>query len=298
VLLGIHLDRVEADGRVAWNLDGRTIKVPFDTKVTTRLPGKKTLMHWLRVDTATGEREMYRTREAFRPVPPLIPRFDSYPMPAYAGDFFLASSSYFIVSGLVFGVVSNPLLKQVQAGGKIPWSLARLALYRWRRDLETQLVILVRVLSHPCNMFYDSMEMRVLKTFNGQRVVNLSSFVQQVSAAEHRREEFLRFTFAPVAGTDEAGGPADPDIVLNSSLCASNDERLVGRMGIPSRMSTDMLPTYRSRSTATEPSVPFAASETGSSATFSESDPQASPWASLQERRQLTKSGRQLTDPL
>jgi len=250
VLMKIDGHTVQGNGKVSWEFPfdkqrGRAARVefPFDVNVTKKAFGDTTAMQWLRVNVSTGKRHKFTTTTVFKPIPPLVARFDDAPAPVTGRDFFAAANSYFISYGLVWGVFSIPVLRQ--AFDNVPWSVLKYALHRWRKDKEEEVVVLLTSLQHRCTLYYDTSMMRALDSFNGRKVKNMKDLVRRFSQAESdQQEEYMRFTFTPLSSADEAGSSVDPDIVLSKTQCQGADRQLMTQMNIPSPVSADLQQTF------------------------------------------------------
>merc|ERR1719198_2765709 len=111
----------------------------------------------------------------------LVPRLDGYD----------AAPEYYIVGGLVFVPLSQPWteLKSQDRGARALWS------QHWGSSLPEdgqQIVILSKVLAHPCNFGFHSMSCMVLDTFNERKAKNLAQLAEAVAACE---EDLLVFEF-------------------------------------------------------------------------------------------------------
>jgi len=174
-------------------------------------------------------------------------------------EHFAAQRSYFMFYGLVFGLLSNPVMQQSAGKIIVPWSVEKTALHSWREDQEQEVVVLLQALSHPCNINYDFSVMRILAYFNGKAVNNLKELKALALAAEAGKEEFMRFTFTPLADADAAGNETDPDIVLHRDMCANADLTLMHAHNIRSRYSEDLeqkLPSATPPADDSDDSVP------------------------------------------
>lgn len=103
----------------------------------------------------------------------VVPRMDGYD----------AAPEYFIVGGLVFVPLSHPW---AELKGKEQH--ARVLIHQhWGRALPEegrQVVILTKVLAHPCNVGFHSLSNIVLDSFNGIPVRNVAQLAQAVASCE------------------------------------------------------------------------------------------------------------------
>eukprot|EP00929_Paragymnodinium_shiwhaense_P083474 TRINITY_DN44503_c0_g1_i3.p1 TRINITY_DN44503_c0_g1~~TRINITY_DN44503_c0_g1_i3.p1 ORF type:complete len:1746 (-),score=396.74 TRINITY_DN44503_c0_g1_i3:33-5270(-) len=253
VLTEVDGTQIRGDGTITWELSGKKVTMPFGTRITTKAPGTPTTLQVLRRegDAKTGKLRMFEVKVAFKPVPPLIPRFDDSPLGIAGREHFAAEASYFITGGLVWGVASLPLLAEAAAAEKhgmlLPWSVKTLLLHRWLTREDEQVVVLLKGLPHPCSAEYDAKMLRVLRYFNGKAVRNLTHLASLVARAEaDPAESYLRFTYAPLSDVRVAGDANDPDVVLEKSTCSSgNVQKVLKSMGVPARASSDVQEAFQ-----------------------------------------------------
>jgi len=155
--------------------------------------------------------------------------------------------TYFIVGGLVWTVFSESLALQakVMKSLRIPEATTAAALHRWRERKDEEVVVLLRALEHPCNKWYGLQEVRILKYINGKPPINMKQFVMEVGKVLSRGET-LRFTFDALDDEDVAGSESDPDVVLDTGLCAGADRALIGIHQIPTPVSMNLKEEYSS----------------------------------------------------
>lgn len=242
VLLKVANNKVEGTGLVLRDINGHKVSMPFDTLVTEKAHGDKLTMDFVRPGCKDCEPEYIHVEEAFHPIPPLVPRFFDDPVDLKGREHFAAKPTYFMMWGLIFGVFSNPVFEQaMQKGITVPWTVRKRALHNWLKDDKEEVVVLLQGLHHPCNLYYDLSVMRALSHFNGQEVNNLEAFMKLALTAElNEEEEYMRFTFLPMADEDAAGSGTDPDIVLHRQMCSGADSALRKAYNIPSRFSKDL----------------------------------------------------------
>merc|ERR1712039_517995 len=104
-----------------------------------------------------------------------------------------AAPEYLMVGGLVFVPLSHPW---AELKGKEQHARA-LIHQHWGRALPEegrQVIILTKVLAHPCNVGFHSLSNVVLDSFSGSPVNNLAQLAQAVAACESENLvfEFLR----------------------------------------------------------------------------------------------------------
>mmetsp|Transcript_136002 Transcript_136002/g.239727 ORF Transcript_136002/g.239727 Transcript_136002/m.239727 type:complete len:1397 (-) Transcript_136002:101-4291(-) len=244
VLLSVAGIKVEGAGTVLRDINGHQVSMPFDTLVTEKAHNETLTMDFVRPNGKDGNPEYIHVEKAFHPIPPLVPRFFDAPKEVAGREHFAAKPSYFMIWGLVFGVFSNPVFQQaMERKITVPWTLQKKALHNWLEDENDEVVVLLQGLNHPCNMYYDLSVMRGLEYFNGKPVKNLKEFMQRAIAAEASGEEYMRFTWLPMADEDTAGSTTDPDIVLHRDMCAGVDASLMQNYNIESRFSSDLRET-------------------------------------------------------
>merc|ERR1719456_435568 len=107
----------------------------------------------------------------------------------------LEPPTYFLLGGLVWTVFTEDLILQSNhmSGVYVPSATQATALHRWRKDPNEQIIVLLRTLEHPCNKWYDTGMVRILKYFNGQPVLNMKQFVTSVGAALKKQGPLLKF---------------------------------------------------------------------------------------------------------
>lgn len=245
VLLRVDGKKVDGEGTLKFHVDAREVSLPFAVQVTQKALGENTSMEFLRVNTKSGERQRFFVTQAFRPIKPLVARFDDSPMPTKGRERFAAEPVYFVFGAIVWGLFSMPAyLQALDKGIAVPWSVQRLALHQWLQDDE-EVIVILRGLPHRCTQDYDLSTMRILRYFNGKPVKTMKDFVQLAGAAAQANEDFLRFTFQPLAAPDIAGGVADPDIVVHRASCGNMDEEVIRQNGIPPfGVSSDLRASY------------------------------------------------------
>ncbi|CAE8635265.1 unnamed protein product [Polarella glacialis] len=120
----------------------------------------------------------------------LVPRQDGYD----------AAPEFTIVGGLVFVPLSHPWA-ELKSNDKHGWSAARSLIHsHWGEALPEegrQIVILSKVLAHPCNVGYHSLNNVVLESFGGAPVRNVAELARAVAAC---KDSHLVFQFKRPAG--------------------------------------------------------------------------------------------------
>eukprot|EP00441_Pelagodinium_beii_P007766 CAMPEP_0197690432 /NCGR_PEP_ID=MMETSP1338-20131121/108338_1 /TAXON_ID=43686 ORGANISM="Pelagodinium beii, Strain RCC1491" /NCGR_SAMPLE_ID=MMETSP1338 /ASSEMBLY_ACC=CAM_ASM_000754 /LENGTH=234 /DNA_ID=CAMNT_0043272879 /DNA_START=12 /DNA_END=713 /DNA_ORIENTATION=+ len=120
----------------------------------------------------------------------LVPRMDGYD----------AAPEYAIVGGLVFIPLSHPWAEG-KGTDKHGWSSARALIHQnWGEALSKegrQLVILSKVLAHPCNVGFHAVANMILESFNGAPVENLAQLARSVAGC---KSSHLEFRFLRPAG--------------------------------------------------------------------------------------------------
>jgi len=206
------------------------------------------------------------------PIPPLVSRFDDTAvgvMPADIGTRkaqelgFASTPSYYVVGGLVWAVMSQPLFNNLaEKQANIPHSTA-LCMFRWKRASATdpahpalggcgtetkEVVVLLRGLDHKVNENYGKSLVRVLKLFNGEPVESLQGLIGQVGHALQSNSRFLSFAFEALEdGQDLASSSSDPDIVLDAKevLKADVSGEILSDYGVQSPVSEDLAEAYK-----------------------------------------------------
>lgn len=242
VLLKIDGQRVQGNGKVTRDINGKMVTLPFDTMITEKAHGTSSTMEFLHVNTETGERTSKVVTARFAPVPPLAPRFYDAPVPVKGREHFAAWPTYFILWGLVWGVFSQPVYQQaVAAKIDVPWSVKKRGLNRWLENTGDQEVVLLQGLGgSACTLSYDTSTMRIIDYFNGRKVKNIRDLVEYALQAEVDKEPFMRIAFKPLADEDVGGTANDPDIVLHRDFCATADLEVIQVNNIPAQWSSDV----------------------------------------------------------
>eukprot|EP00927_Polykrikos_kofoidii_P002241 TRINITY_DN10866_c0_g1_i1.p1 TRINITY_DN10866_c0_g1~~TRINITY_DN10866_c0_g1_i1.p1 ORF type:complete len:602 (+),score=73.07 TRINITY_DN10866_c0_g1_i1:81-1808(+) len=143
-------------------------RIHFLHLVTSRLAGRDTV----RVRVMRSGKQ-YEEVVALYPNRWLVPRIDGYD----------AAPEYCIVGGLVFVALSQPWAK-LKSNDK---SARALILQHGATALPEegrQLVILSKVLAHPCNFGFHAQTCGVLDTFNSEPIYNISQLARAVDACE------------------------------------------------------------------------------------------------------------------
>jgi len=241
VMLQIDGMPLQGDGTVTRHINGKMVSLPFDTIVTEKPHGNITKLEFMHIKE-DGSRDIKKINAVFKPVPPLVPRFYDAPVPVKGREHFAAKPTFFILWGLVWGTLSNPLLQRaLKAGKDVPWSVTRSALHRWRQNDDEDVVVLMQGLGgSACTLNYDTSVMRAVKYFNGKRVHSMRDLVTYAIQGELNGEDFLRVTFEPLADEDTAGDAKDPDIVLHRQFCGLADAQILQANNIPKQFSDDV----------------------------------------------------------
>jgi len=230
----------------------------------------------LRRECVNGKAKMSRIPLSMNlmPVPPLVPRFDDTAVGINSGEIgqrttqklgFAATPSYYVVGGLVWSVLSQPLVNSLaENGAQLPHATS-LCMYRWKRSAKAkateadapmgdcgteaeQIVVLLRGLDHKVNENYGKNLIRVLKLVNDEPVVSLKGLMGQVATSFQSKNPFLTFTFAALEdGEDVSGNGEDPDIVLNSAevMRVESTGEILAAYGLQSPVSEDLAEDYK-----------------------------------------------------
>jgi len=223
----------------------------------------------LRRECKNGKAVMSRVPVSMNllPVPPLVPRFDDSAVGITEGEIgrrkarelgFASTPSYYAVGGLVWSVLSQPLINAV--GEKVPHATS-LCMYRWKRAGNTldgplgdcgtetdQVVILLRGLDHKVNENYGKNLIRVLRFINAEPVVSLKGLIGQVAQAFQSKTPYLTFTFAALEdGEDVSGNGEDPDVVLDTAAVLKTEAsgEILSAYGLQSPVSEDLAEDYK-----------------------------------------------------
>jgi hypothetical protein len=138
---------------------------------------------------------------------------------------------YFIIGGLVFTILSGPLVEEyintVQNGNstlRIPETVIKSGFGDRKRAANTQIVLLLRILAHEINYGYGSRNCLILDSINGTRIQNLRGLVQHVRSSD---DPFLTFKFADTKRK----------IVLDTERARQAETEILNLHGIPSACS-------------------------------------------------------------
>jgi len=136
---------------------------------------------------------------------------------------------YFIFAGLVFQVLTQPLLAQEWSKEwqqKAPVRFVEKALYAAKEHPDQEIVILSQVLAADINVMYQQYGPNVCTHFNRVRIENLSHLVQLV---ENNTAPFLRFDLE-----------SERVIILNASEAAVQSQQILESHNIPFSKSSDL----------------------------------------------------------
>lgn len=206
------------------------------------------------------------------PISPLVPRFDDTAVGLTQADIgtrkaqelgFAATPSYFVVGGLVWTILSQPLFNNLAENDFSVPHATTLCMYRWKQasakdaansafggcGTETkEVVVLLKGLDHKVNENYGMSLVRVLKFFNGEPVESLAGLIGQVGRAFQSKSRFLSFSFDALEdGNDLAASENDPDIVLNAKevIKAEASGEILSSYGLQSPVSEDLGEAYK-----------------------------------------------------
>eukprot|EP00931_Biecheleriopsis_adriatica_P100370 TRINITY_DN75696_c0_g1_i1.p1 TRINITY_DN75696_c0_g1~~TRINITY_DN75696_c0_g1_i1.p1 ORF type:complete len:564 (+),score=113.94 TRINITY_DN75696_c0_g1_i1:24-1694(+) len=181
VLLAVDGEEISQDGTVPLRENER---INYLHLITRRIAGKETVRIKVWRQGAPLEVDV-----ALKPDRWMVPRLDGYD----------AAPEYAIVGGLVLVPLSHPWA-ELKSRDKHGWTSAQALIHQhWGKALPEegrQLVILSKVLAHPCNVGYHALSNMVLETFAGQEVTNLAQLARSVAACKDEQLvfEFLRPT--------------------------------------------------------------------------------------------------------
>lgn len=186
----VSIDGVEIGQDATVPLRGNE-RIHFLHLVTRRLAGRdvatvKVLRNGIELELAIG----------LRPDRWLAPRIDGYD----------AAPEYLIAGGLVFMPLSQPWAQGVHSAGLLFHQHSAAPLPEEGR----QIVVLSKVLAHPCNFGFHSLGCIVLDSFCATRVDNLASLAVAVAGC---KEKFLTFEFL------RPGGDGRELVVLDRAEC-------------------------------------------------------------------------------
>jgi len=248
VLVAIDGEPILSNGAVSYrkSIDNmgqhNDVALPFSVLLAEKAINSTTKLSFQRAtqgDTSYKKEKDFDVTVTLNPLQPLVPRtLDQHD---------LNPSTYFMLGGLVWTIFTEDLVIQAKHmnGVFIPAATHAAALHRWRENPDEEVVVLLRSLEHPCNKWYSAGMVRVLSHFNGQPVRNMKQFVANVGGALKKQTELLKFTFGALDDDDTAGGPDDPDIVLDTGLCTGADKELMMTHQVKSPASMDLKDVYK-----------------------------------------------------
>eukprot|EP00929_Paragymnodinium_shiwhaense_P077237 TRINITY_DN39775_c0_g1_i1.p1 TRINITY_DN39775_c0_g1~~TRINITY_DN39775_c0_g1_i1.p1 ORF type:complete len:565 (+),score=125.89 TRINITY_DN39775_c0_g1_i1:72-1766(+) len=238
--LGASADKLEVDD-VLVAVDGVEIgqdgtvplreneRIHFLHLITRRLAGRD----MARVKVMRRGKEL-EVEVQVRPEKWLVPRIDGYD----------AAPEYCIIGGLVFVPLSLPWM-ELKSNDK---SARALMLEWWGKpltELSQQIVIVSKVLAHPCNFGFHNLGNMALDSFNGVKIHNLAQLAQLADASETPQ---LSFEFLRPAGDGKEL------VVLDQAECKAAEaeilaQHLIAHPGMVRRAASgsvwDLIPTRR-----------------------------------------------------
>jgi len=225
-----HIDTYEVsnEGKVPIDIGHQKNFVPADTLVTAKPQGTPTKFTILR----DGER--MELEAVCKAIPSLMPRFHGHD----------CSPEYLIVGGLLLTRLTIPLKQEYSDAvnnmtygsvifRSVTWDTG---LRAYKKNLEHDVVILLRILEHDINIGCPS-QVRVLESVNGIETCGLRSAASLVATALRGNDEFIRFRFKRDCGDDES---CVPDIVLERARIAAADEEISQRNRIDALVSNGL----------------------------------------------------------
>lgn len=139
----------------------------------------------------------------------LVPRIDGFD----------AAPEYSIVGGLVFIPLSHPWA-ELKSNDKNARALIHQHYGMALPEEGQQVIILSKVLAHPCNVGYHALSNIVLDTFNGEKIKNVA---QLAEAFEHCAEEQLVFKFLRPAGDGKEL------VILDRAECVAAEQEVLAQ---------------------------------------------------------------------
>ncbi|KAG9154134.1 hypothetical protein Leryth_000623 [Lithospermum erythrorhizon] len=139
------------------------------------------------------------------------------------------SPSYFIVAGLVFTPLSEPLIEG-ECEDTLGLRLLTKARYSMARFKEEQIVILSQVLANEVNIGYEDMSNHQVLKLNGIHIKNIHHLAHLADSCEHK---YLVFEFED-----------NILIVLDREAATAASMRILKDYGIPSEKSSDLTVPY------------------------------------------------------
>jgi len=250
VLVAIDGETVLANGAINYrksvdNMDQiNDIALPFGVLLGEKAIGDEVKLSFHRAQKSSKSIEGYKKIKEFDEV---VKMKRLHPVaPRTLNQKTLEQPTYFMLGGLVWTILTEELVLQSEelGGVRIPSATVADALHRWRKNPEEQVVVLLRSLEHTCNKWYGASVVRILKFFNGEPVLNMKQFVSSVASALKKEEELLKFSFGALDDDDTAGDETNPDMVLDTAICAGADKDLMMSNQVHSPVSPDLVDLY------------------------------------------------------
>jgi len=234
VLLAIDGQTVSNEGTVLLGLSsGHEVQLPFEHLITSKRRGERTDLLVLRRKGGSAYEE--KVSVEFKPIPPLLPRFDGYD----------ALPSYFIFGGLVFTRLSIPFYQEYCVSEEMQTLVvpeAALEKVRVWRESQEEVLILMRVLTHDVNEGIDRLSVRLLESVNGEPVCTMDGLVRAAMSAVASKQRFVRFGFFRHG---RYPGDGDTVEVLRADEVLAADQEILAQHQISAPVSPDLESIYR-----------------------------------------------------
>jgi len=136
---------------------------------------------------------------------------------------------YFIVAGLLFTILSEPLLESefgAEWDHKAPVEMVKWATQDHAEASDQQIVIMTQVLANELTMGYESLENLRLQTVGKEKVKNLRHAMELIDAC---KEGFLRL-----------GMQNNFQLILKADAVSAATQQVLEQHGIPAAMSPDL----------------------------------------------------------
>jgi len=229
ILLEVDDLVVSSEGTVPHKVGTQDVDMPFDVMITQKPKESVTKIKLFR-----GTDEVVEDI-TFRPIPPLAPRFDRYD----------CCPEYVILGGLVFTKHSVPLISEYfhmqrdQRRFSMDSETLEAGTDCWKQTEEQEVILLLKSLKHSVNLGYSCHKVRILLTFNGEKVTTLASLAAAAEAVLDCENapscDFLRFGFARAQpeGTDSIVLRAAEVRAADAEICKSH------RIATPVQLNCD-----------------------------------------------------------
>ncbi|CAL1169670.1 unnamed protein product [Cladocopium goreaui] len=235
---GVLINRVTPTSAAAEVLKANDVLLAFDGEPigndgTIRFRKHERVMYsWLVAQKFFGEKAtltvLREGKELELEIPSLYPEVPLVPVHLFNKP--VPGPSYFIVAGLVFTVLSEPLLESEFGSDwehKAPVEMVKSAIQSRADSRDQQLVLLTQVLAHELTMGYDHLENMQLIAVGDVPVLNLRHAMELTEACEG---PYLRFNLQQ-----------NQVLILRAAEARKATAEILVKHGIPQERSPDLI---------------------------------------------------------